>query len=94
MSVRKSSSAEWWTWGSRACQRVRRANRRLRWRATTLRRPPEPDRIPTYAAVAAVATAVVIIPAAMVGALTLARLAAVAAVTCATVAAALLAHRG
>ncbi len=66
---------------------------RLRRRAATLRRPPEPDRIPTYAAVAAVATAVVIIPAAMVGALTLARLAAVAAVTCATVAAVLLARR-
>ena len=68
---------------------------RLRWQGSilrTLRRPPEPARIPTYAAVAAVATAVVIIPAAMVGALTLARLAAVAAVTCATVAAVLLAR--
>jgi hypothetical protein len=65
---------------------------RLRWRAIARRRPPEPDRIPTYAAVAAVATAVVIVPAAMVGALTLARLAAVAAVTCATVAAVLLAR--
>jgi hypothetical protein len=65
---------------------------RLRWRGSTARRPPEPDRIPTYVAVASVATAVVIIPAAMVGALPLARLAAVAAVSCATVAAVLLAR--
>ena len=65
---------------------------RLRWRSIATLRPPEPDRIPTYAAVAAVATAVVIIPAAMAGGLTLARLAAVAAVTSATVAAVLLAR--
>jgi len=65
---------------------------RVRWRPLARLRPPEPDRIPTYAAVAAMATAVVIIPAAMAGALTLARLAAVAAVTSATVAAALLAR--
>ena len=65
---------------------------RVRWRPLARLRPPEPDRIPTYAAVAAVATAVVIIPAAMAGALTLARLAAVAAVTSATVAAVLLAR--
>ncbi len=65
---------------------------RVRWRPLARLRPPEPDRIPTYAAVAAVATAVVIIPAAMAGALTLARLAAAAAVTSATVAAVLLAR--
>ena len=65
---------------------------RLRWRSIATLRPPEPDRISTYAAVAAVATAVVIIPAAMAGGLTLARLAAVAAVTSATVAAVLLAR--
>jgi hypothetical protein len=65
---------------------------RLRWQAVPMRRPPDPDRIPTYAAVAAVATALVIIPAAMFGALTLARLAAVAAVTAATAAAVLLAR--
>jgi hypothetical protein len=65
---------------------------RVRWQGTAAGRPPEPDRLPTYAATAAAATAVVIIPAAMVGALTLARLAAVAAVTCATVAAVLLAR--
>jgi hypothetical protein len=65
---------------------------RLRWQSAPAWRPPEPDRIPTYAAVAAAATAVVIIPAAMVGALTLARLAAVAAVTSATAASVLLAR--
>jgi hypothetical protein len=65
---------------------------RLRWQAAPMRRPPDPDRIPTYAAVAAVATALVIIPAAMFGALMLARLAAVAAVTAATAAAVLLAR--
>jgi hypothetical protein len=65
---------------------------RVRWRPLARLRPPEPDRIPTYAAVAAVATAVVIIPAAMAGALTLARLGAAAAVTSATVAAVLLAR--
>jgi hypothetical protein len=65
---------------------------RLRWQGTAARRPPEPDSVPTYAAVAALATAVVIIPAAMAGALTLARLAAAAAVTCATVASVLLAR--
>src|SRR6185312_4104264 len=65
---------------------------RVRWRPLVRLRPPEPDRIPTYASVAAVATAVVIIPAAMAGALTLARLAAAAAVTSATVAAVLLAR--
>ena len=65
---------------------------RLRWRSTARLRPPEPDRTPGYAAVAAVTTAVVIIPAAMAGALTLARLAAAAAVTAATVAAVLLAR--
>ena len=67
---------------------------RLRWQSAPTRRPPEPDRIPTYAAVTAVATALVIIPAAMVGALTLARLAAVAAVTSATAASVLLARSG
>ena len=65
---------------------------RVRWRPLVRLRPPEPDRIPTYAAVAGVATSVVIIPAAMAGALTLARLAAAAAVTSATVAAVLLAR--
>lgn len=65
---------------------------RVRWRPLARLRPPEPDRIPTYAAVAAVATAIVIIPAAMAGALTLARLAAAAAVSSATVAAVLLAR--
>jgi hypothetical protein len=65
---------------------------RVRWRPLARLRPPEADRTPTYAAVAAVATALVIIPAAMAGALTLARLAAVAAVTSATVAAVLLAR--
>ena len=65
---------------------------RVRWRPLVRLRPPEPDRIPTYASVAGVATSVVIIPAAMAGALTLARLAAAAAVTSATVAAVLLAR--
>jgi len=65
---------------------------RVRWRPLVRLRPPEPDRIPTYAAVAGVATSVVIIPAAMAGALTLARFAAAAAVTSATVAAVLLAR--
>jgi hypothetical protein len=65
---------------------------RLRWQSVAARRPPEADRIPTYAAVVAVATAVVIIPAAMAGALTLARLAVVAAVTAATLAAVVLAR--
>jgi hypothetical protein len=65
---------------------------RVRWRPLAHLRPPEPDRIPTYAAVAAVATAVVIVPAARAGALTLARLAAAAAVSSATVAAVLLAR--
>jgi len=65
---------------------------RLRWKAGTVRRPPEAHRVPTYAAIAAVGTAVVIIPAAMAGALPLARVATVAAVTCATVAAVLLAR--
>ena len=65
---------------------------RLRWKASAVRHPPEALRVPTYAAIAAVATAVVIIPAAMAGALTLARVATVAAVTCATVAAVLLAR--
>jgi hypothetical protein len=65
---------------------------RVRWRSLARLRPPAPDRIPSYAALAAVATAIVIIPAAMAGALTLARLAAVAAVTSATVAAVLLAR--
>ena len=65
---------------------------RVRWRPLVRLRPPEPDRIPTYASVAGVATSVVIIPAAMAGALTLARFAAAAAVTSATVAAVLLAR--
>ena len=65
---------------------------RVRWRPLVRLRPPELDRIPTYASVAGVATSVVIIPAAMAGALTLARLAAAAAVTSATVAAVLLAR--
>jgi hypothetical protein len=65
---------------------------RIRWQSAPAWRPPDPDRVPTYVAVAAVATALVIIPAAMVGALTLARLAAVAAVTAATAAALLLAR--
>ena len=65
---------------------------RVRWRPLVRLRPPEPDRIPTYASVAGVATSVVIIPAAMAGALTLARLAAAAAVSSATVAAVLLAR--
>jgi hypothetical protein len=64
---------------------------RLRWQSAAWRLP-DPDRVPTYAAVAAAATALVIIPAAMVGALTLARLAAVAAVTSATAASVLLAR--
>jgi hypothetical protein len=63
---------------------------RLRWQGAHTRRPPARDRVPTYAAVAAVAVAVVVVPAAMVGALTLARVAAVAAVTCATFAAMLI----
>jgi hypothetical protein len=63
---------------------------RIRWRSTPTRRPPDAGRVPTYVAVAAISTAIVIIPAAMVGALTLARLAAAAAVTAATAAAVLL----
>jgi hypothetical protein len=63
---------------------------RLRWQAAHTRRPPDPDRLPTYAAAAAVLTAVAVVPAAMAGALDVARLATVAAVTCATVAAVLL----
>ena len=63
---------------------------RLRWQGAHSHRPPARDRVPTYAAVAAVAVAVVVVPAAMVGALTLARVAAVAAVTCATFAAMLI----
>jgi hypothetical protein len=66
---------------------------RVRWRAGL--GPPSPaERIPTYAAGVAVAAAVVVVPAAMLGALTLARLAAVAAVTCATFAAVLLGRTG
>jgi hypothetical protein len=64
---------------------------RLRWKAGTAHRPPESARRPTYAAAAALAAGLVIVPATIAGALTLARLAAVAVVTCATVAAVLLA---
>jgi hypothetical protein len=63
---------------------------RVRWQSAHTRRPPDPDRLPTYAAAAAVVTAVVVVPAAMAGALTVARFASVAAVTCATAAAVLM----
>jgi hypothetical protein len=63
---------------------------RVRWQTAHARRPETPDRPATGLALAAAATAVVVIPAAMVGALTVARVAAIAAVTCATAAAVLL----
>jgi hypothetical protein len=65
---------------------------RLRWQAARTRRPPQPDRLPTIAAGLAAAAGVVVVPAAMFGALTAARAGAIAAVTCATIAAVLLAR--
>jgi hypothetical protein len=67
---------------------------RVRWRAAGFGPPTPAERVPTYAAAVAVAAAVVVVPAAMLGALTLARLAVVAAVTCATFAAVLLGRTG
>jgi hypothetical protein len=60
---------------------------RMQWRAAALGAPPPAQRTTAYVAALAVLAAVVVVPTAMVGALTLARLAAVAAVTCATFAA-------
>ena len=63
---------------------------RLRWQSARTRRPPPRDRPATALAIAAAVATIVVVPAAMFGALTAARAAAIAAVTCATVAAVLL----
>lgn len=62
---------------------------RLRWQSARTRRPPAADRPATALAVAAAVATIVVVPAAMFGALTAARAGAIAAVTCATAAAVL-----
>jgi hypothetical protein len=66
---------------------------RIRWLTARTRRPPPADRPPTVLVVAAAAATVAVVPAAMVGALTVARVAAIVAVSCLTLAAVLLGRR-